>query len=148
MTETTEQTVDAQGNSNAQENSHGVLSCALPRLTNVLEVECPGDGACAFHAVAFSLSQLNVQGLPSILSGQELRHLLADYIAQHPDLTISGDHFAHFIANEGEIDLSLLGEDVSGGYAERIRQGLWAGQLEVNYLLMTYITSTLTISFS
>ena len=53
---------------------------------------------------------------------------------EHPDLLVGGNHIAQFIANKEEVDLETLGENISAGYAQRIRQGLWAGQLEVSYL--------------
>ena len=35
-----------------------VLANALPLGTSVVEVSCPGDGTCAYHSMAFCLTQI------------------------------------------------------------------------------------------
>ena len=117
-----------------------VMANALPVGTDVSLVTCPRDGSCAFHALAFWLNQLfqmECHFSQSTITGQHLRDQLADLLLSSPGLEINGMHIARYIAldrgmNTDNVNFERDGERLVSDYANRIRSGLWGGELEVS----------------
>jgi hypothetical protein len=88
-------------------------------LSRALVTDVPGDGTCLFHAIAFSFQN-------PLLSGENLRDIVANFIERHPHALLHGVSIETWIQWESHCSAML--------YAKKLRNGMWGGALEMTIL--------------
>jgi len=91
----------------------------MSSLSRALVTDVPGDGTCLFHAIAFSLQN-------PMLSGENLRNIVANVIERHPHALLHGVSIETWIQWESHCTAMV--------YAKKLRTGMWGGALEMTIL--------------
>jgi len=93
-------------------------------LRNAKLIKQPADGSCLFHSLNFGLCREGGGQRSSPYGGAEaLRRELARFIAEHPQLEISGDTLEEWV--RWDANTSCI------GYAKRMSVGGWGGGIEM-----------------
>jgi hypothetical protein len=88
-------------------------------LSRAFVTDVPGDGTCLFHAIAFPFQN-------PLLSGENLRDIVANIIERHPHALLHGVSIETWIQWESHCTAIL--------YAKKLRKGMWGGALEMTIL--------------
>ena len=88
-------------------------------LSRAFVTDVPGDGTCLFHAIAFPFQN-------PLLSGENLRDIVANVIERHPHALLHGVSIETWIQWESHCTAIL--------YAKKLRNGMWGGALEMTIL--------------